>query len=88
MPVLGGKKDLFDRLLMTKLVPFAFEKAKMIEKRNIVVDFCLCDSTQLVYVATNIITVITITNSIAVFNIHGNSMQSKNKHNGDLMLFK
>jgi hypothetical protein len=38
----------------------------MIEKRNIVVDYCLCDSTQLVYVVTNIITVITITNSIAV----------------------
>jgi hypothetical protein len=88
MPVLSGKKDLFDSLLMTKLVPFVFEKAKMIEKRNTIVDYCLCDSSQLIYVVTNIITVITITNSIAVFNFHGNSKQSKNKHNGDLMFFK
>jgi hypothetical protein len=88
MPVLSGKKDLFDSLLITKLVPFVFEKAKMIEKRNIVVDYCLCDSTQLVYDVTNIITVITITNSIAVLNIHGNSKQSKNKHNGNLMFLK
>ncbi len=73
MPVLSGRKNSLDSLLMTKQVPFAFEKAKTIKKHNIVVDYGLCDSTQLVCVVTNIITVITITKSIAVFNIHGNS---------------
>ncbi len=58
----------------------------MIEKRNIVlITDCV---TSLVDVLNNIITVITITNKIAVFNVHGNSKQSKNKHKGDLMFFK
>jgi hypothetical protein len=54
-------------LLLMIPVFCVFEKAKMIETNsNIVVDHWLCDSTQLICVVTNVITVLTFANKIAV----------------------